>query len=235
MSRVLTLLATAALLLVGLAVPIPAQADDPIPTTLELTIEAGSLQGMTFQPVATVTSASGTPTGTVTFSGSVPTTTVPLDASGTASMYHQDMARTHTVTATFNGTNGYGPSSSTVTKHTEDYIEWDPEPTVAWLGPNFQLTMTMATYLYDYQGEPMAGARVAFTLLDHVPAFPYPAPKPYLNVCEAVADANGLATCKGSGFVGSMLSLLTNGAYATYYDGPFSSDAWTKLPVVRFR
>ena len=152
MSRVLTFLATAALLLVGLAIPVPAQAADPVPTTT-----------------------------------------------------------------------------------TEDHIQWDPQPTVAWLGPNLRLTMTMATYLYDGDGVPMSGANVGFTLLAPYPAFPMPATQLSIPVCDAVADANGLATCKGGGFVGSTLSLLTNGAYATFMQGPFHTEANTKLPVVRFR
>ena len=150
MSRVLTFLATAALLLVGLAAPVPAQAEEPV-------------------------------------------------------------------------------APAAVTQFT-----WDPEPTVARLAPNLQLTLTMATHLYDLSGEPAAGERVSFTLLAKATSL-YEPPQRYLEVCTAVADANGLATCQGNvaALLGSVLSLVVNGAYATHLIGPFPSQYdYTKLPVV---
>jgi hypothetical protein len=234
MSRALTFLATAALLLVGFTVAVPAQAAEPITTTVAVTIENADDVGGTFTVFATVTSASGTPTGAVTFSGSVPTTTVPLDGMGKAHLYGQNTELSQTVTATFTGSNGYGNSSDTVTAYAEKYVDWDPEPTIARLGPGLKLTLTMATHLHDRDGQPMAGTKVAFTLLAKTPSFyDYP-PKPSLNVCTAVADANGFATCKGNGLVGSVLSLVLGGAYATVMDGPFPSEyQFTKLPVIR--
>jgi hypothetical protein len=53
-----------------------------------------------------------------------------------------------------------------------------------------------------------------------------------LLVCEAVTDAEGFATCKGNGLGGSLLSLVLGGAYATYKLGPFTTDDYTKLPVI---
>jgi hypothetical protein len=49
-----------------------------------------------------------------------------------------------------------------------------------------------------------------------------------------VADANGLATCKGqiSALLGSVLSLILGGAYATEMGGTFHLEQYTKLPVV---
>ena len=115
-------------------------------------------------------------------------------------------------------------------------VVWDPQPTVARIGPGLNLTLTFATHLHDQGGLPMAGARVRFTLFQKAPGL-YETPKRTLlfEVCDAVADANGFATCKGNvkALLGSVLSLLAGGGYATLLIGPFpSEDEFTKLPVI---
>lgn len=110
----------------------------------------------------------------------------------------------------------------------------EPEPTVARLSPTLKLTLTMATYLHDGNGQPVAGGTVDFTLLAKAPSI-YEEPKVALPVCSAVSDASGLATCQGnvSALIGSVVSILAGGAYATLIRYPFPSETeFTKLPVV---
>ena len=120
-----------------------------------------------------------------------------------------------------------------MTKADSYAIIWDPEPTVARLQP-FKLTLTFATRVHDRDGDPLVGQRVAFSLLAKIPSIYDQNPKAGFPVCEAVADATGLATCKGSisTLLGSVLSLLLGGAYATEMSGLFHGEQFTKLPVV---
>jgi hypothetical protein len=234
-TRALTFLATAALLLVGLTVAVPAaQAAPPVPTTTVLTVVGGDRMSNQVVLTAVVTSASGTPTGSVTFSDGEQTAVVPVDASGKATITGQTGDKyINTFTATFTGTSGYGNSSASVTKAIEDAIIWGPEPTIARLSPTLKLTLNFATYVHDRDGQPLVGQRVEFSLLGKVPSL-YETPKASYPVCEAVADATGLATCKGqiSALLGSILSLLLGGAYATEKNGFFPGEQFTKLPVV---
>lgn len=115
-------------------------------------------------------------------------------------------------------------------------VVWDPQPTVARIGPGLNLTLTFATHLHDQAGLPMAGERVRFTLFQKAAGL-YDLPRRglLLEVCDAETDANGLATCKGNvkALLGSVLSLLAGGGYATLLIGPFpSDDEFTKLPVI---
>jgi hypothetical protein len=235
MKRALTFLATAALLLVGLTVAVPAQAADPITTSTVLTVEDGDSRLGRVVLTAEVTSPSGTPTGTVTFSDGEQSATVAVDASGKATLVGKTGLKwVNTFTATFKGTNGYANSSDSVTKANSNAIIWDPEPTLLRLGPGLKVTLTFATLVHDRDGRPLAGQQVGFSLLGKIPSIYDDKPKGGLPVCEAVADANGLATCKGqvSALVGSVLSLLT-GAYATQMNGGWALDQFTKLPVIR--
>jgi hypothetical protein len=78
----------------------------------------------------------------------------------------------------------------------------------------------------------MAGVSVTFTLvnayeqgapgIEHVPN--------WVSVCKAFTDANGFASCGGTGLLASIVSILTGGAYATWSANPWHN--YTKLPVV---
>ncbi len=110
-------------------------------------------------------------------------------------------------------------------------VQWEPEPTVARLGPGLQLTLTTATRLRDGSGAPIVGAKVAFTLFSKTPTL-YDVSRFHLPICTAVTDAHGLATCKGQGLVGSLVSVVAGGAHATLFNGWFPSDEHVKLPVI---
>lgn len=113
-------------------------------------------------------------------------------------------------------------------------VTWGPEPTVARIGPGLKLTLTLATHVYDLQGVPKAGERIKFTLVAPWPGL-FTEPRPGLGaieVCEAVTDANGFASCKGKGLLASIVSILAGGAWATRLSGPFGTDEYVKLPIV---
>ena len=78
--------------------------------------------------------------------------------------------------------------------------------------------------------------RILFTLLG-VPSGPSVGGPPVppetqfpLVVCEAKVDHSGLATCKGTGTIGALLSILTLGAYASF--PRVFTWGWVKLPVI---
>ena len=112
-------------------------------------------------------------------------------------------------------------------------VVWDPEPTVARIGPGLKPTLTVATYLRDADGTPRVGEHVVFSVLAKMPSL-QETPKPAYEVCRAVSDADGLATCKGSvpALVASVVSIVTGGGYATLLMGPFPTEEFTRLPVI---
>lgn len=224
----------AALLLPLLALASPARAADPIPTTTSLHMTGDNEPGGTILLLAIVTADSGTPAGTVTFTGSFPTQSAPVGPDGHATVTIAGTGGDIVGTASFVGTGGYGDSiSRTITWPAPDSTTWHPEPTIARIGGAFglQLTLTMAARITNAYGFPRVGVPVTFTLLGPLPAFPNPSTRPAIEVCKAITDANGRATCGGKAAVGSILSVLT-GAYANRLSGPFPTGEHTKLPVI---
>lgn len=224
-----------AALLCTLGMPALAGAADPIPTTTRITMTGDREPGGEILLIARISSGSGTPTGSVTFTGSTfATVTVPVDAEGTA--VTQVVAPTVDLdgTATFVGTGGYGNSADTVVWQLPDSTAWQPSPTVLKIGGplGLQLTLTFATRVTNKYGAPKVGVPVHFTLLAPAPPFAEPARGLPLEVCTAVTDATGFATCKGKALLGAIVSILAGGAYANLYQGPFPTGQYTRLPVV---
>lgn len=86
-----------------------------------------------------------------------------------------------------------------------------PEPTILKITAGSpKLTLTLAAYTRFPDGTPAAGVHVSFDgqclVRDARGMCAVP-----LTWCTAVSDANGLATCKGAGTLGALVSLL-NGA-----------------------
>jgi hypothetical protein len=238
MFRRVLVLVVPLLVAVGLlAAPATAEDPTPVPTTTTLAI-SGPFSHPYGEPVtvtATVTSPAGTPTGTVTFSddlGEVFAADVPLDAAGTASVTFQVEPDTRgRVLAAFTGTGGYGDSSAQLTFAKQPaLVVVDPEPTVARLAPNFTLTLTMAAHVHDTHGTPLAGHTVSFSLLGPMEMFDRDGG--YLPMCQATTDADGFATCRGSGTLGALLSIVLGGSYATHWPTSYYGYDWAQAPVI---
>lgn len=220
-------------LLVALGLPAAAGAAGTIPTTTKITMTGDREPGGGILLIARASSASGTPTGSVTFSGpTFATVTVPVDDEGTATTEVVSPPADLAGTATFVGTGEYADSTDTVVWKLPDSTAWQPSPTVLRIGGpiGLQLTLTFATRVTNKFGTPKVGVPVHFTLL--APAALFAEPGGGLEVCTAVTDATGFATCKGKALLGAVLSILTGGAYANLYAGFFPTGAHTRLPVV---
>lgn len=122
------------------------------------------------------------------------------------------------------------PSASAIATSAVDPYVWEPEPTVARFNP-LSLTLTFAVTMRESTGAPITGKRLQFSLFAKTPTLYDEKPKFSYPICVAVTDANGRATCGGKALVGSLLSVLGGGAYATALDGPFATDYYTKLPL----
>ncbi|MDQ6522026.1 Ig-like domain-containing protein [Nocardioides sp. LHD-245] len=229
LSRIVALLAIPLLLI---AVPVvQVQAAALVGTTTTLTVTGGNKPGDLLTLEARVTSAAGVPTGSVRFTGNALDVVVPLGADGTARTQTPAATATQRISAEFSSDSGFAYSLDSERGDVMSRIVWEPEPTVAKLAPP-RLILTTAARLRDRAGRPMVGITVDFSLVNPLPAFPEPG-GPAFRVCTAVTDTTGLASCKGSGALGAVLSLLLGGAYATEKQGFFNTDQWTKLPVLR--
>ncbi len=237
LQRLLLPLAVALGLIVPLAATsLPAAATDPRPTTLKLSLSYGDHVGETFYVNVVVRGPDNEPvTGDVVFTGITDGTPVALSPAGVVNLNGVASSNAPVaVTATYLGNAEYaGSSASGETKPLRTpYLTG--EPTIAKVGPMLTLTLTMSAHARNFVGAPLAGVPVVFTLFgpaNSVP--PGPAQKdPSIEVCRAVTDAEGLATCKGSGLLGSLLSILTGG-WAAWDDGTLQSIGHhTKLPVI---
>ncbi|MCR1784522.1 Ig-like domain-containing protein [Nocardioides carbamazepini] len=229
LSRVVALLAIP-LFLVAVSV-VQVQAVALTGTTTTLTVTGGNKPGDLLTLEATVTSASGVPTGSVHFTGNALDVVIPLGADGTALAQTPAATATERISAEFTSESGFAYSLDSERGDVMSRIVWEPEPTIARLAPP-RLKLTTAARLRDRAGRPMVGVTVDFSLGNPFPAFPEPG-GPAFRVCTAVSDQTGLASCKGSGALGAVLSLLLGGAYATEKQGFFNTDQWAKLPVLR--
>ncbi|RNL80942.1 hypothetical protein [Nocardioides marmorisolisilvae] len=226
-------------LALGVAAPVAlttrAAADDLKPITLTVSVSGGDHVGSTFSAVIQVHGPNQEQVaGDVALTGVGDGTPVHeqygyLQVFGTAPS--NDPV---TVTATFLGAPGYesGATASATTKPLQQPT-FSAEPTVARVKPGLKLTLTLSTHATNFVGAPMAGVPVVFTIRDaYEQGAPGPQTEPirWIEICTAYTDANGLATCGGSGLLGSVASLLTGGAYATWATQPWGN--FTKLPVV---
>jgi hypothetical protein len=101
-----------------------------------------------------------------------------------------------------------------------------PEPTVAQLSlTSPKVTLTMSTSYRHLDGTPVAGVQLVFTHTRPTSLFDRDLGKVFL--CSATTDANGFASCKGSGTLGAVLSLLV----ATYVTDTSTGNN-AKMPVI---
>ncbi|HET6151732.1 MAG TPA: hypothetical protein VFE15_02185 [Marmoricola sp.] len=224
----------------GLLAIAPAHADTPGPTTLDLAFTGGDHAGEVVTASADVRPAdnsSDDPTGSVTFSvgdGQPVPVDQELDAQTTFVLTSNDPV---VVTATFHGTGGWGDSTVTSTFHPLYKFTMVADPTIASVGAGgLKLNLTLSLHVVNSIGQGVPGYKVAFTLLQPTPNVVFQN-KLSLPVCTAVSDANGLATCGGTGLVAAVVSILVDGAYGTVIATPTQPLAGldsTHLPVVTF-
>jgi hypothetical protein len=230
----------ALVLALGLVAPAAAissaVADDLKTATVSVSVSGGDHVGSSFYVVVSVRSPEG---------GLVPESDVALTGVGDGTPVHSQYGHLEiagvapsndpvTVTATFLGAPGYAPGGTgSATTKPLLHPTFSAEPTVAKIGPGLKLTLTLSTHATNFLGQPMAGVPVAFSV---VAAYQQGAPGPQTQpdrailVCKAFTDANGFASCGGAGLLGSVVSILSGGGYATWSSNPWGN--YTKLPVV---
>ena len=202
----------------------PAAAEAPAAPAATLTrvFRSGSMQPRTIGINARVRSAAGVPTGTITFyevGKSEPVDgPIPVDATGLASTVQSTPAGPNPVPvyyrAVFEATGDFADSEGAEGDGGELVVR--PEPTILGLGgPSLlKLTFTTAVYVHRADGVPEEGTFVYFskdgTLVD-------PGTK-MTEVCTAVTDANGYASCERQGANAALMSLLGAKLWVTAVD-----------------
>jgi hypothetical protein len=183
---------------------------------------------------AIVTSDSGTPTGAVQFvdGDKAMGDPVPLDASGKAVHSSRAVVGLHSYRAEFLGTGGFSASSDSAFHVTiASGMVIRPEPTI--LAPGLRPTLTMSAHAEDVRGRPVVGETLAFKVFGRMP-------NPFDTgggrvICHAVTDQHGFASCRGSGLVGSVLSLLAGRSYAWHQISANYGFSAAAAPVIRLR
>lgn len=233
-----------ALVALGLVAPTlsAAQADEPssVPTRTRLFVDYVS-ETKPVTLTARISSAAGVPTGSVTFfqRGIAEPIAAPVvvDARGDATLVVPHVSNAF-YAAEFTGTGVYADSVADGSSVGLEELVLTAEPTIARIGgPGLlKLNLTMSAHAHYTDGSPAVGNTILFTLLG-VPAGPSVGGPPTppetafpLVVCQAKVDHDGLATCKGTGTIGALVSILTLGGYASYAR-VFSWD-YVKLPVI---
>lgn len=180
------------------------------------------------------------PTGTVTFSvgDGVPKVVSQYGAT-TGFSYTIPSNDPFTVTATFHGTNGWEDSTYTATFKPLTRPYWGPVvPTVASIGAGgLKLNLKFSASIKNALGQGIAGRQIIFSLFNRLPQVADPA-SGGVAVCTALTDANGDATCTGLTGLGTIVSILSGGAFAND-TGPTIkpkdqsySTSWTKIPAI---
>ncbi|HET6151731.1 MAG TPA: Ig-like domain-containing protein [Marmoricola sp.] len=221
-------------------VAVPAQADDATPTTTYLH-QTYSPDGTTTQLRAVVRSAHGTPTGSVLFViAGDPTPLGPpvtLDATGTARLDAPIGPGATPYQAVFTGTSGYADSSGDAPIFGESVV-MKPIGSILALGPPTLLKVTLtyavrATYASD--GSPATGEEIDVTSRNvEAPASGHPQMSPGyvfpVDVCTAFVDESGLATCKGTALLSTIVTVLTTPVWANHPLFPLVES--TKVPIL---
>lgn len=247
--RSLLALLSGALVAVGLyAVPATAADYPPGPTALRVYFGGpGDKAGETISIHAAVKpAAAGTgqldtyPTGTVTFSvGDGVPVAVGTYGATTGFSYTIPSNDAFQVTATFHGTGGWEDSTYTATFKPLSRPYWGPTvPTVASIGAGgLKLSLKFTASIKNALGQGLPGRHVTFTLFNRLPQIADPA-SGAVEVCHALTDFNGNATCTGLTSLGTVVSLLTGGAFANDRGPTIKptdqgySTSWTKIPAI---
>jgi hypothetical protein len=213
----------AALVLPFLALVAPAHADPPIPTYSNVypynILDDDTSIGLS-SSVYRVGSSLGGIQGTVTFrddQGNVLAADLPVSpANGYAHIDIPKPTQPTTFYVDFHGTDGFADSTGTRLYtpsflHTVNVV---PEPTIMKITAGSpQLTLTLAAYARFKDGTPAPGVTVYFNgpcLLRDPSRGMCEIP---LKWCQAVSDANGLASCQGAGTFASIVSILNGAVY----------------------
>jgi hypothetical protein len=239
-TRRLIALALAALLVPLVVAVSPAAAADPDTdpaATLTRVFRSGGPFPRTIGMNARVRSDAGVPAGTITFYEVGDPTPVddpiPVDATGLASTYVGTPAGPSPepvfYRAVFHATGGFADSEGT--EGDGGALVVDPEPTILGIGGPLllKLPLTTSAYIRRADGVPEEGTIVYFSQYGSVNS---DNPKVKM-VCVAIADINGLATCKGEGAGPAVLSVLGAGVWATAVDYANLVYVEQRLPVIK--
>lgn len=229
-----------ALVAAVLAYVVPAQAATPNATTTRVhTVESGT----EFVLTATVWSKAGVPVGAVTFFRSDETdplaAPVVLDATGAASITVPDIPSwPATFRAEFAGADGWADSIGVPNPFGES-VKMTPVGTVLHIGgPGLVkiLTQTLSARVkFAADGAPAVGETVLFTQKNRArgasghpemdPRYVYP-----VDVCTAVVDATGYATCSAPAPMASIVTLLTTSTWVNHEVFPGMESAY--MPII---
>jgi hypothetical protein len=231
-----------ALLAACLAYVVPAQAATPNATTTRL---HESTWGPDVVLRANVWSAAGVPVGTVRFFRTGTGDPVPLgdpvalDAAGTASITLPDTPLwPPNYSAQFTGAEGWADSSGAANPFGES-VKMTPIGTILHIGGSGLVKILTSTFsvkvAYASDGAPAVGEYILFTQKNKArgasghpemdPHYVYP-----VDVCGAVVDAAGYATCSVPAPMASILTLLTTPAWANHELFPVMES--TFMPII---
>jgi hypothetical protein len=230
-----------ALVASALAYVVPAQAATPNATTLHV---HESTSGPDLVLTANVWSKAGVPSGTVTFfrigegAGQLGAP-VPVDATGAASITLPDTPGwPPNYSAQFTGSPGWADSTGNVLIFGES-VKMSPVGTILHIGGPGLIKLLTQTFsakvVYASDGAPAVGEFIDFTQKNKLhgqsghpemdPNYVYP-----VEVCGAVVDASGYATCSVPAPFASILTLLTTPAWANHELFPSEETAY--MPIV---
>jgi hypothetical protein len=234
------LLLALALVASVLAYVVPAQAATPKATSTRVHLAEN---GPDLVVTAVVWSKSGVPAGTVVFTG--PGSSDPLgppvalDAAGRASITLPGTSSyPFGYSAAFTGAEGWADSTGTVNPFGEP-VRMTPVGTILHIGgPGLIKILTQtfsAKVAYESDGAPAVGEEIIFTQKNKArgasghpemdPRYVYP-----VEVCRAVVDATGYATCTAEAPLASLVTLLTTPAWANHEVFPGMES--TYLPII---
>lgn len=177
----------------------PAVAEETIPTTTTVTKTGSSSIGDQATVTATVTSAAGVPTGTVQFwEGSTAIgQPVPVDAAGVATtVVTVSGYGLTTYRGTFTGSGGFADSSGQTFAFGQRVNVWlVPQPFMTRPNP-LLVRYGLTTQATRPDGSPIPGLVLEFTYGSTVsPSLFEMRPPGSKLACQAVTDANGVASC----------------------------------------
>lgn len=227
-ARLFGLLA-AVLVVPFLLVAAPANADDPVrPTKISLGAynllddETQILLAGSVSPIPPPPNNFNV-TGTATFrdaDGNVLAADVPVALdNGYTKAYVPKPTTTTTYSVEFHGTGGFADSTNTTT-YTPSRLRTayvTPEPSLMKIGTGLvpTVTLTLSAYAKYADGTPAPGVTVDFST--ECLAQAGKGCSLIIPWCSATTNAQGFATCKGAGLLGSVVSILNGSVIMTAY------------------
>jgi hypothetical protein len=229
-----------ALVAAVLAYVVPAQAATPAVTTTRVHATAS---GADLVLTANVTSKTGVPVGTVTFFRTGETdplaAPVPLNVSGAASTTLPNTPDwPPNYQAVFTGADGWADSTGGVNLFGES-VKMTPVGTVLHIGGPGLLKILTQTFSakvsYVSDGAPAVGEAILFTEKNRAAgASGHPGMDPNyvepVDVCTAIVDASGYATCSAPAPLASIVTLLTTSVWANHAVFPIYESV--RMPII---